>query len=320
LAFVPVQERGLDVWIVNLIRAIYTPTQRIWRKEIVVPAAFTYESVNVVKQEMITLAPTSSRRKLEEFLKYTDDEENKDPLDIPEKDYIMKVKEAFVEKPMEIDNVPPGTGLGTVAPPIPGKPGQDKEEDIPTFSTVPTPAPTPDIPVIDVGTLEEQQPAVASPQVPIDMGTPPVVPQEAGVLEGDQAVPQLKFEQPKSIDYFDQQTVPQPIAQPIESVSPLDVSSGLSEEVPAVETPKESTTESKGIFGSITSKLFSKKGREAAVKQPAAGGTTQFEVGQLSPSQPDVEAMGSTSSDVRPAPGQGQGDVPSLEDIWEGKI
>ncbi|OGC68939.1 hypothetical protein A2415_04020 [candidate division WWE3 bacterium RIFOXYC1_FULL_39_7] len=93
LAFIPIQERGLDEWIVNFFKAIYSPTQRIWKKEPTVPSAFMYENIAVVRQEMITLAPTSSRRKLEDYLEFQLKEEKEDPLDIPEKEYIMKVRQ-----------------------------------------------------------------------------------------------------------------------------------------------------------------------------------------------------------------------------------
>ncbi|MFZ2664254.1 MAG: PrgI family protein [Patescibacteria group bacterium] len=95
LAFVPVEERGLDEWIVNFFKAINSPTQRIWKKEPQIPSAFLYDNIAVVKQEMITLAPTSSRRKLEEYLKYQKDSDVVDVLDIPEKEYILKVKRAY---------------------------------------------------------------------------------------------------------------------------------------------------------------------------------------------------------------------------------
>ncbi len=94
-AFLPVQERGLDEWVVNFFKAIFLPTERIWKKQPQLPSAFMYDNISVVKQELITLAPTSSRRKLEEYLKYQTDDENVDPLDIPEKLYAMKVRAAF---------------------------------------------------------------------------------------------------------------------------------------------------------------------------------------------------------------------------------
>lgn len=94
-AFVPVEERGLDEWVASFIKAIRLPTQRVWKKEPTVPTAFLYDSINVVHQEMITLAPTSSRRKLEHYLDRQKAQEELDPLDIPEREYILKVREAF---------------------------------------------------------------------------------------------------------------------------------------------------------------------------------------------------------------------------------
>ena len=99
LAFVPLQERSLDEWVVNFFKAIYAPNQKIWRKETTIPSAFMYENINVVKQELITLAPTSSRRKLEEYLEYQGSEKNKDELDIPVEDFVNKVHNAFLNKP-----------------------------------------------------------------------------------------------------------------------------------------------------------------------------------------------------------------------------
>ena len=102
LAFVPVEERGLDEWIVNFFRAINSQTQKVWRKEPQLPTAFLYDSIAVVKQEMITLAPTSSRRKLEEYLRYKGEDEKEDPLDIPEKEYAMKVRAAYPNVPRTV--------------------------------------------------------------------------------------------------------------------------------------------------------------------------------------------------------------------------
>jgi hypothetical protein len=93
LAFVPIEERGLDQWIVNFLKAVYSPTQMIWKKENSLPSFFLHESVNVVKQELITLAPTSSRRQLEEYLRYQEGvQKTVDPLDIPEQEYVAKIR------------------------------------------------------------------------------------------------------------------------------------------------------------------------------------------------------------------------------------
>lgn len=93
-AFVPLEDRGLDEWIVSFFKAVYGYNQMIWKKEPAPPSAFLYESLSFVKQEMITLAPTSSRRKLEKYLEYSPDTVE-DPLDIPEQKYIQMVRAAF---------------------------------------------------------------------------------------------------------------------------------------------------------------------------------------------------------------------------------
>jgi hypothetical protein len=95
LAFVPVQERGMDQWVINFFKAIYSPHERIWKKVPDVPSAFMYDSINVIKQELITLAPTSNRRKLEEFLDYQKQVAPRDPLDINADAYILKVRQAY---------------------------------------------------------------------------------------------------------------------------------------------------------------------------------------------------------------------------------
>ena len=41
-AFLPIEERGLDVWVINFFKSIYAPNQRIWRKEAEIPL---YESI-----------------------------------------------------------------------------------------------------------------------------------------------------------------------------------------------------------------------------------------------------------------------------------
>ena len=100
LAFIPIEDRGLDEWITNFFKAIYLPNQRIWKKDPVIPSAFNYQNINVVKQELITLTPTTSRRQLEEYLESYGPAREKDPLDIQEEEYINKVRLAFANAPV----------------------------------------------------------------------------------------------------------------------------------------------------------------------------------------------------------------------------
>lgn len=94
-AFLPIEERGLDEWLINFVRAMYKDNQLIWRKESEIPQAFSFENIDMVKQELITLTPTSSRRKLEEYLDRQDFRAEEDPLDIAEFEYIDKLRTAF---------------------------------------------------------------------------------------------------------------------------------------------------------------------------------------------------------------------------------
>lgn len=85
-------ERGMDEWVVNFFRAIYNPTQKVWKKNAVIPVAFSYQNLDFVKNELITLAPTATRRKLESYLdSYNTVEEQKDDFEAMEEAYIRKV-------------------------------------------------------------------------------------------------------------------------------------------------------------------------------------------------------------------------------------
>lgn len=96
LVFVPIDDRGMDVWIVNFFKAVYANNRRVWRKTPVIPKTLSMEAIKLVQGEMITLAPTSSRRKLEEYLKGIQKEEE-DEYDFNFK----KHKFAYIEEPKD---------------------------------------------------------------------------------------------------------------------------------------------------------------------------------------------------------------------------
>lgn len=87
-------ERGVDEWVVNFFRAIYNPTQKIWKKSPIIPTAFSYKNLDFVKNELITLAPTATRRKLENYLEsYNTTAIAKETYEQKEEDYIRKIHE-----------------------------------------------------------------------------------------------------------------------------------------------------------------------------------------------------------------------------------
>ncbi len=144
-AFIPLQERGLDEWFINFFKSMYAPTQRIWKKEAEIPAALSMENLAVVKQELITLTPTSSRRKLEDFLEHQELEAPADPLDISEYEYVEKLRSVFqststttttttlVEEPLvEVQEIPVAAPPVIAPPPIvptPTNPEENKNKE-----------------------------------------------------------------------------------------------------------------------------------------------------------------------------------------------
>ncbi len=149
-AFLPLQDRGLDEWIANFLKSVYSPSQRVWKKKAYLPAAFIQQSVAMVNQELITLAPTSSRRKLEEYLQTRDVEQKVDILDIPEIDYVDKVRKAFAA----VEPVP-AVSVPVAAPAQP----QAKSEPVP--QPVPSEASKP----VETPKVSAQE----APKQPVDM-------------------------------------------------------------------------------------------------------------------------------------------------------
>lgn len=68
IAFVPIEERPLEKWLLLFLRAMRYETQLIWRKSSVTPAYFLSDYADIIKNEIITLTPVKSRNKLDEYL------------------------------------------------------------------------------------------------------------------------------------------------------------------------------------------------------------------------------------------------------------
>jgi hypothetical protein len=142
LAFVPLEERGLDQWLISFIKAVSSPNQKLWRKDAILPSVFSYQDVAVVKQELITLTPTSSRRKLEEYLEKQDSKVVEDRLDIPEQEYARFVRNAYAGKVKAPEPVQPPVIQQQVQfqPPPSPQPGSSSEPEK-LISSVPSAKP-----------------------------------------------------------------------------------------------------------------------------------------------------------------------------------
>lgn len=124
-AFMPLEDRGLDEWVINFFNAIYRENQMVWRKEPTPPSAFVYQNISMVRQELITLAPTASRRKLERYLEEQEQHDETDPFEQLEQSYIQKVQDAY----MDFEPQQPETTVTTIETPM------QETSEVPTDQT-----------------------------------------------------------------------------------------------------------------------------------------------------------------------------------------
>lgn len=87
-AFVPFENRGLDVWIRNFWKAIVSPTLRTWKKEPVAPRFLLSDYAAALKNEALLLAPANSRAKLMSYLGEAGSNKPKNKYDLAEDLYL----------------------------------------------------------------------------------------------------------------------------------------------------------------------------------------------------------------------------------------
>jgi hypothetical protein len=62
LAFIPIEERPLDQWVVAFFKAIYRPTQFVWHKQPLLPDYFSYQAITTT-QATIETSDANAHRK-----------------------------------------------------------------------------------------------------------------------------------------------------------------------------------------------------------------------------------------------------------------
>jgi len=69
IAFVPYEERPLDVWLITFIKSLYKPTKFYWKKDNKIPDAFTYKQTSDIEtvETEIDLSPLR-KQKIHEFI------------------------------------------------------------------------------------------------------------------------------------------------------------------------------------------------------------------------------------------------------------
>ncbi|HKZ34569.1 MAG TPA: hypothetical protein VJ179_01720 [Patescibacteria group bacterium] len=100
LAFMPVEERSLDRWFLSFIRAVYSPTQYVWKKENEIPWLLqtTVQPQQIPQTEVTTTQ--EGKGKLEEYLR-TLPQKPHNTLDLREQGFLNKLDfsagESFLE-------------------------------------------------------------------------------------------------------------------------------------------------------------------------------------------------------------------------------
>jgi len=106
LAFLPINDIGLDRWFVAFLRAVNSPTKRVWRKEIKEISVFANDYVQRIRQQAENPPPASDRTKLDEYLATLRNSEPQSELDRAEEAYINSL-------PYDLGGAAP-----TIKPPI----------------------------------------------------------------------------------------------------------------------------------------------------------------------------------------------------------
>jgi hypothetical protein len=166
VAFLPLEERPLDQWIVNYIRAIYRPTFFIWHKDPAVPEYFAYQAKKAqAPEDAEHISKTATLRRQQGLHSYlvTLPNDKRSQLDLEEESTINGFLSAFnPSAPPQAASVhiatqtigPAATGdVPFTAPPATATAPDHNRRDI----AVPAPAPTksdPNAPTENLGTKE----------------------------------------------------------------------------------------------------------------------------------------------------------------------
>lgn len=157
MAFVPIEERPLETWIVAFFKAVYAPTQYIWRKTSQ-PPEILLETLTVQPLPSIEIIAPQGQQKLREYLKSLPPDQVS-PLDSEEQTKLQAIDQLFQS-----------VTLPQSATPLVQPPPESLEE--PSLSPHPL-HPTSEVPPLPTGpkTVFQSEtaiptPAAAQPTVP----------------------------------------------------------------------------------------------------------------------------------------------------------
>ncbi|HET7713364.1 MAG TPA: PrgI family protein [Patescibacteria group bacterium] len=155
LTWLPVNDMGLDRWVVAFFRAINSPTKRIWRKDPKELAIFTRDFSEHLLRRSVNPPGVADRTKLNEYLATLRASAPKSDLDQAEASYLESL-------PFEEGGPPPQI----LAPLLGGQTVSLANEALPPATAAPTPAPAP-AEVPEPRTIEEDltKPSLLQPAI-----------------------------------------------------------------------------------------------------------------------------------------------------------
>ncbi len=109
VAFVPIQERPLDHWLITFFKILYKPTKFYWQKKPEIPAPFLYQSNSQQKQpeNELDLSPVR-RQKIQEFLKSLDQPSQQDDWTKAHNQRVDQVLQTFDQVQIQARDVKKG--------------------------------------------------------------------------------------------------------------------------------------------------------------------------------------------------------------------
>lgn len=107
VAFVPIEERPLDHWVITFFKVLYKPTQFFWKREPKIPEPFTYKNTQNTATAVAELDLTPVRReRIKEYIGSLDNPLDLNPEELQEQQRIQEIMATFqTVRAVEIESV-----------------------------------------------------------------------------------------------------------------------------------------------------------------------------------------------------------------------
>jgi len=124
LAFLPIEERPLDVWIVNFFKSVYSPTQYLWKKHSQIPKIFISKHHSSYQVGLEKKPIIKDKSRLEEYLQTLPSMATTDLLEKKESDRLNTISSLLESH--QLASTFPSTDLSATSPVSPLIPDNNK--------------------------------------------------------------------------------------------------------------------------------------------------------------------------------------------------